>query len=234
MRYLFTTLAVGQKYYDSAINFSNKLIHLDPDVLRIIVTDINDQYPSNTKIIKIEENTHFTVCNAFNYNLKYLAIKEAINFGSEYIIFTDADWIVSDKYDKNKIIQFLKENNEEIDFFFERPHPIGASKRQLDTCFWKHKIEPYGLSDIHTYDQAHVCNEQFMIFKNNNKLKNFVNFWSSRNQLCIEKKVWTFAEGLEIGMSAIDAKMNFNYTFFRTIQNCFEFYDVSGNHYIRF
>jgi hypothetical protein len=234
MKYFFTTLAIGQKYYDSAINFSNKLMDLDPNILRVIVSDIEAEHPSNTKIIKVKNNTQFTVRNTFNYNLKYLAIKEAINFASEYIIFTDADWIISNEYDKAKIIKFLEDSSPEIDFFFERPHAIGDSKRDLNNCFWRHKIEPYGLADIHDYDKAHVCNEQFMIFKNNDKLKNFVNFWSSRNQFCIDKNVWTFAEGVEIGMSAIDADMKSDWSCFRTIENCFEFYDVCGNHYTRF
>jgi hypothetical protein len=207
---------------------------LDQNTLRIIVSDIEAEYPSNTKIIKVENNTQFTVCNTFNYNLKYLAIKEAINFDSKYIIFTDADWIISSGYDKAKIMQFLEENNEEIDFFFERPHTIGDSKRDWNNCFWRHKIEPYGLMDTHKYDKAHVCNEQFMIFKNNSKLKDFVNFWSSRNQFCIDKNIWTFAEGVEMGMSAIDAGMNSEWSSFRTIENCFEFYDICGGHYTRF
>ena len=56
MRYFFTTLAIGQKYYDSAINFSNKLMDLDPNILRVIVSDIEAEHPSNTKIIKVKNN----------------------------------------------------------------------------------------------------------------------------------------------------------------------------------
>lgn len=234
MKYVFTTLAIGQKYYDSSINFSNKLMDLDPNTLKIIVSDIEAEYPSNTRIIKTEENIKSIVCNTFNYNLKYLAIKEAINFDCEYIIFTDADWIISNGYDKNKIIKFLDENDKEIDFFFERPHSIGDSKRDWNNCFWRHKIEPYKLMDTNQYDEAHVCNEQFAIFKNNNKLKSFVEAWSNRNQFCIDNNVWTFAEGVEMGMSAVDADMKSDWSCFRIIENCFEFYDVCGNHYTRF
>jgi hypothetical protein len=234
MRYIFTTLAIGQKYLNSAIEFSNMLTNLDPDPIRIIVSDIEAECPTNTKMIKTEENIQPIVCNTFNYNLKYLAIKEAINFDCEYIIFTDADWIVSKNYDKNKILKFLNENNSEVDFFFERPHQIGQSKLEWDNCFWRHKIEPYKLMDTNKYDEAHVCNEQFMIFKNNDKLKSFVEAWSRRNQFCIDNNVWTFAEGVEMGMSAIDAGMLTQWSNFFTIRDCFEFYDVLGQHYIRF
>ena len=234
MKYLFTTLAIGQKYYDTAMDFSNKLMDLDPDALRIVVSDIDTDHPANTIIIKIEENTQFTICNTFNYNLKYLAIKEALNFDSECIIFTDADWIISKGYENNKIVKFLDDSDPQIDFFFERPHGIGDSKRNLNNCFWRHKIEPYGLMHTDKYDKAHVCNEQFMVFKNNSRLKDFVSFWSSRNQFCIDKNVWTFAEGVEIGMSAIDAGLSSQYTFFSQMNNCFEFYDQSGNLHTRF
>lgn len=234
MRYIFTTLAIGQKYYDSAIKFSNNLFELDPDTIRIIVSDIEAAGPANTKIIKTEDNIESIVCNTFNYNLKYLAIKEAINFDCEYIIFTDADWIISKNYDKNRIFKFLKENSPEVDFFFERPHPIGHSKLEWNNCFWRHKIEPYKLMDTNQYDEAHVCNEQFAIFKNNDKLKSFVEAWAKRNQFCIDNNVWTFAEGVEMGMSAIDAGMLTQWSSFYTINHCFEFYDVRGQHHIRF
>jgi len=234
MKYIFTTLAIGKKYYDLAINFSSKLLDLDPTISRVIVSDIEGEIPKNTKIIKPQNNIVYNICNTFNYNLKYLAIKEAINFDSEYVIFTDADWIISDNYDKNKIFKFLNENNPNVDFFFERPHGIGDSKKDWNNCFWRHKIEPYGLMDTDKYDKAHVCNEQFMIFKNNDKLKEFVRFWSLRNDFSINNNIWAFAEGVEIGMSAIDANMISEYSTFYTINNCFEFYDVCNNHYIRF
>ena len=234
MKYIFTTLAIGQKYYDSAMTFSNSLMELDPETIRIIVSDIETECPTNTRMIKTEEGAQVTVCNTFNYNLKYLALKEAINFDSEYIIFTDADWIVSKNYDRNKILKFLNENSPEVDFFFERPHSIGHSKLDWNNCFWRHKIEPYKLLDTNKYDEAHVCNEQFMLFKNNDKLKFFVEAWAKRNQFCIDNNVWTFAEGVEMGMNAIDAGMLTQWSSFYTINHCFEFYDVLGQHYIRF
>ena len=125
--------------------------------------------------------------------------------------------------------------NPDIDFYFERPHSIGTSKLNLDNnCFWKHKISPYRLLETTKYDNAHVCNEQFMIFKNNEKLERFVESWSEKNQFCIENNVWTFAEGVEIGMSYVDAGMAVRYTNFSTINDCFEFNDISGNLHVRF
>ena len=69
---------------------------------------------------------------------------------------------------------------------------------------------------------------------NNDKLKFFVEAWAKRNQFCIDNNVWTFAEGVEMGMNAIDAGMLTQWSSFYTINHCFEFYDVLGQHYIRF
>lgn len=235
MKYLYTTLAAGKQYFTQAAAFSQRLYNLDPETKHCIVTDYNYpvDYP-NMYIDILPENTTYFIHNYFNYNLKFTAIKFAKRFDSEYIIYVDADWIMSNHYSNNKINNFFIQNDNNIDLFFERPHLIGNSKLDLDNCFWKHKIEPYNLMYTNKYDDAHVCNEQFMIFKNNNKLDLFIESWESRNKFCIDNNVWAFAEGVEIGMSAIDANMNSSPSFFREINHCFEFYDISGNLHIRF
>lgn len=236
IKYAYTTLAAGKKYFDQAEKFAEKLYALDPRASFFIATDNNEystQIP-NTIINLLPPNTTYFIHNYFNYNLKFYAIKFAKEFNVDYIIYVDADWIVSDHYHRDKIQLFFDNQNKTIDFFFERPHLIGQSKIDLDNCFWRHKIEPYNLMDTDKYDQASVCNEQFMIFKNNNKLDRFTESWQDKNEFCITNNVWTFAEGVEIGMSAVDADMNSEASFFREINNCFEFYDILGNLYTRF
>lgn len=232
--FIFTTLAIGQRYHDMAIAFSEKLLSLDPTISRIIVSDIRSDCPPNTTVVEPEPGSQITVCNAFNYNLKYQSIQAALTSEAQYVIFTDADWVMTDSYSTDKILKFLNENHPEIDFFFERPHQIGHSKLNWDNCFWRHKIEPYDLLNTTKYDQAHVCNEQFMILKNNHKLPLFVESWSKNNKFCVENNLWTFAEGVEIGMAAVDAEMLTQWSSFYTISHCFEFHDVSGNLHIRF
>lgn len=232
-KYIYTTLAVGLDYLDKALKFSHDLLDKDPDCQRVIVTDLSvDKKPLNTEIISLEDNTTLRVCNTFNYNLKYQAIKKAIDFNTDYIIYTDADWRIHNQYDKSKFDDFF--NHNQLDFYFERPHLVGAGKTDNWSCFWKHKIQPYNLDKISKYDNAHVCNEQFFILKNNDKLSVFVNEWEKRNQFCIDNNIWTFAEGLEIGMCSIDADMSFSWHELRSLSNCFEFNDISGNLHIRF
>lgn len=232
MKYIFTTLAIGENYLSRAKQFSLDLYEKDSNFSRVIVSDIEDSEIPNTIIVKPPENTVYSVCNYFNYNLKYLAIKAAYEFDTDYIIYVDSDWEIFNQYHPAKIDKFLDNNH--LDFYFERPHAIGASKNDLNNCFWKHKIEPYKLFDTNVYDHAHVCNEQFLIFKKTPKLKVFIDAWEYRNQFSIANNVWAFAEGVEIGMSSVDAGLTSQHTFFSEINNCFKFNDISGNSYIRF
>lgn len=233
IKYIYTTLAIGEKYFYEAIKFSHDLYHKDNNFFRIIVSNISNSNIPNTKTISIPSNSVLKICNYFNYNLKYLAIKEASKINCEYIIYTDADWRIHNEYLKQKIDLFF-ENNTLHDFYFERPHRIGDGKKDGMNCFWKHKINAYNLLDTNIYDDAHVCNEQFLIFKNNDKLKLFIDAWEQKNQFCIDNNIWTFAEGVEIGMSTIDAGINSQYSMFHDLRNCFEFNDISGNLFVRF
>lgn len=237
MKYIYCSLAIGQKYFNSARQFSIDLYNKNIDFTRVIVSDILDDSIPNTIIIPPPTNVVLSVCNAFNYNLKYLAfkaVKENISTRYEYIIYTDADWRIRAEYEANKIQNFLNNHSTDIDIFFERPHIIGTSKYDDWGCFWKHKIQPYNLLNTNKYDSSHVPNEQFLIVKNTDKLSNFINYWSDKNSFCIDNNVWTFAEGVEIGMSYTEAEMVAQWTNFYDIHNCFEFNDVSGNLHIRF
>jgi hypothetical protein len=84
------------------------------------------------------------------------------------------------------------------------------------------------------YDDAHVVNEQFMVFKNNDKFKIFCDRWKERNDFGIQNNIWAFAEGLEIGMSAIDANMTMNWQLMRSLKQCFRFKNNTGIFFERF
>jgi len=232
-KYIYTTLAIGTDYLDRALKFSHELLTKDIDVHRIIISDlIHLDVPSNTTIIPVDADTITRVGNGFNYNLKYQAIEKALNYNFEYIIYTDADWRIHERYNYSKLDMFFDNNT--LDFYFERPHLIGTGKNDEWSCFWKHKIIPYNLNETSKYDNAHVCNEQFFILKNTNKLSVFVEAWKNRNQFCIDNNLWTFAEGVEIGMSVIDAGMTFSWQELRSLSSCFEFNDISGRLHVRF
>jgi hypothetical protein len=235
MSYVFTTIAVGKKYFDSAINFINQLNKISKSQKFLIVTDQPFISVDNVTFVKFDENETKVILKYFNYNLKYIPIMECSKLDYKYVLFFDADWSIHNGYSEIKLLNFLDEfEKSNLDFIYERPHSIGDSKRDLNNCFWKHKIEPYGLMNTNFYDKGQVVNEQFMIFKNNDKLKVFVNKWKERNEFGVKNNIWAFAEGVEIGMSAIDAKMNMDWKKMFELKGFFSFVANTGVTHIRF
>jgi hypothetical protein len=231
MKYVYCTVAVGDRYYKSAVKFAKDLNKKTKDHHVLIVTDQKLKKIKNTTFLKLpKEELKFYPNGCFNYNLKYFPIKCAIDLKPKFILFFDSDWIIDENYHQEKIDKFLNFFEiSEYDFIFERPHGIGESKKDWNNCFWRHKIEPYKLMETDFYDKGHVCNEQFLAFKNNKKLKIFVKAWKKRNNFSIENNIWPFAEGLEIGMSSIDAEMNFTIDGMYLLNSCFKFYSNSSD-----
>lgn len=247
MKYLFCSLCLGKSYADSCIDFSKKLYSFNKSAKHLLVSDQDKKTFNSKNIIFKKFNDELQVRNPtqpehfnFNYNLKYYPIKESINQDVDFIFFIDADWQIDNSengFSIEKIEDLLQWfNKSEYDFLFERPHAIGGSvsKEGLCNCFFKHKIEPFKLSEKCKYKNAHVCNEQFLLFKNNSKLKKFVQAWEDRYHFCVKNNVWQFAEGVEIGMSAADAKMKSTYGWpYDAIRNCFIFETKQGLVYNR-
>jgi hypothetical protein len=235
IEYVFTTIAIGEKYFLNACNFARNLNEISKTHKIVIVTDCDFVEIENVTFINFNKNEVTKIKNYFNYNLKYIPIMECSKKTFEFIIFFDADWDIHDGYNENKFVDFLnsiKESN--FDFIYERPHSIGGSKLDFEKCFWRHKIEPYGLLKTNFYDDAQVVNEQFLIFKNNEKLKIFVQKWKERNEFGVEQDIWAFAEGVEIGMSAVDAKMVMDWKPMFELRNFFKFSTNTGVIHIRF
>jgi hypothetical protein len=236
MRYVFCTIAIGEKYLSSAIKLAQDLNRVSTKHHVLIVSDNVDNVVDNTTMIKIPENTKTFISNIFNYNLKYLPIKYASELEFDYVIFIDADWSLGEGYSQDKIdsvLDFMNTHN--YDFCFERPHLIGQGKHDESRIFWRHKRDFYDLLNTTEFDDGHVVNEQFMIFKNNEKLKTFSSFWESLSNKASESDLWAFAEGVEIGMSSSHSNMSYEYNRWqRLLSNCFIFTTVNDILYKRF
>jgi hypothetical protein len=232
MKYAFTTLATGNKYLMSAVKFAYNLNEKCKSHKMIIATDVDNDPIQNVEFYKIPKERKLTTGRQFNYNLKYFPIQCASDF--DVVIYVDADWRIYEGFEEKKLISFLdKFVKSNIDFLFERPHKIGASKNDSN-CFWKNKIHPYNLLNTPEYDECDVCNEQFLLFRGGNKLKNFCNAWEKRCEYLESIDGWAFAEGVEIGMSAKDAGLISEYSMFRELNQFFKFNSVSGVEYTRF
>lgn len=236
MKYVFCTIAIGEKYLKGAISLALKLNYISDNHHFLVVTDNIPEKINNTTFIKIDEDKKTFIQNIFNYNLKYLPIKVASEMDFDFVFFIDADWSLDVNYSHEKIVEVMSfMNNNDYDFCFERPHRIGDGKLDESQLFWKHKRDFYNLLSTDEFDDGHVCIEQFLIFKNNHKLKKFVSFWESLNKKAEESNLWAYAEGVEIGMSSSHSNMNCEYNKWQIILNkCFSFTSVDGTFYKRF
>jgi len=250
--YYITTLAVHQPYFLNSIEFFKDLSKNTEHALFNITTtaadiiyfetnndckleDILKEYPRITittlddfnKVFKFpleNKSSYFP----FHVNLKSLALKACVISGKkfDYVIYVDADWKMYNKFSESKIITAFSYMEEQgVDAAFERPSKVGPYKTDSE-CFFPDKIKDYNILEHDVWDDAHVFNEQFMIFKNNWKLKLFVLKWEQFLWYSIANGITNYAEGFEIGVSALESKMiSSYYGIFNAITECFYFYN---------
>ena len=207
---LYCTVAVGEYYLNSALNMAKSLNDLSDNHHFLIVTNVKTNDIPNTTIKILPTDTVLFLGDCFNYMLKYYPLYLASEMDYENIIFIDADWRIRPNYDQNKItnlIEFMDNNG--YDVLFERPYPIGHAKLTGRDCIFYHKIDFYHLLETDEYDDGHMCNEQYIVFKNNDKFKIFVNKFKELYDISTRLQLWPFAEGLEMGMSMTVAKMKY-------------------------
>jgi hypothetical protein len=237
MTYLYCTVAVGDFYLNSAINMAKKLNEKSDTHHFLILTNIEiDEVIDNTTIKLIPDDHKLFIKDCFNYMLKYYPLYQASKTIYEYIIFIDADWRIRDTYDQQKIKNLLEcMESQDYDVFFERPYNIGAAKIEGRECIFQHKIAFYDLLNTTEYDEGHMCNEQFILFKNNDKFKIFVEKFKELYELSTSNDIWPFAEGLEMGMSMATAKMKVLWDgWYRIIENMYEFNSKDGGLSVKF
>lgn len=263
MNYYFTTLAIGEEYLKQSLLSHIHIHELTKDAYFNITTsksDINNieeiiglslqslilNYP-RIQITYVENymgDISFPFFSqgygsTFNYNMKVLSFKfyERSEIEFDYLIFMDGDWKIHENFSEEKLKTFfLNMENNNIDFAFERPAKIGNYRQNnFEDCFFDEKLRDYNVLEHNIWDDAHVVNEQFLVFKNNWKLKLFTQKWEQMLWYSIVNKIRNYAEGFEIGVSALESKMNYSWQMFYPLTECFFFYaKYSENKYIKF
>lgn len=263
MNYIFTTLAINEPYFKKSLEFymalhdktkngvfnittSNNDLNRITENIGLTIEELYEKYPK-LKITTIESlNKRFSfplemdgAGFIFNLNLKVLSIKAAMlqNENLDYLIFSDGDWGIYDGFDENKLFNMFKFMDEnQIDFGFERPAKIGDYKKNnYQDCFFMEKIIDYGVDKHNLWDEAEVVNEQFLVFKCNEKLMIFEQKWEQMLWYTIANNIRNYPDGFEIGVSALESKMKHSLSPLRMLSNCFYFYPkYSENMHIRF
>jgi hypothetical protein len=263
MKYYITTLAINEPYFSKSLEFHKKLSERTEHAILNITckqSDIDNfelthgysikEYLSDYPRIQIStietfnsafefdtERSHLHYF-PFNVNLKVLSLKACLkdkdNF--DYALYLDADWDMYDHFDESKVLKCFETMEEhDVDFVFERPAQIGPYKTHSE-CFFPEKIKDYNVLDHDLWDEAHVVNEQILLFKNNWKFRLFVMNWEQFLWYSIANNINNYAEGFEIGVSALEAKMKWSYYgVFEQMSECFYFYDRYKTHkFIKF
>lgn len=237
MKYIFTTLAVGQSYLENARKCYTEYSEKCNADFNITTNEICEVGPKvNLDIFKLNKYHDDGPGFSFYLNLKVLSLKYCLDKGYDYIIFNDADWRMTQNFSEQKIFNmfnYMEKNN--VDFLFERPAKIGDHKKDMSNCFFDRKLKDYNVFEHSKWDDAHVVNEQFLVFKNNWKFRFFVRRWEEFLWYSINNNIRNYPDGFEIGVSALESEMKYDYDAFRhTIPGCFEFHDKTGNLHTRF
>jgi len=237
MKYIFSTLAVGDLYVKNASECYSKYSEKCSGDFNITTNEICEVGSKvNLDLFKLDKYEDGNPGFSFYLNLKVLSLKHCLDKGYDYIIYNDADWRMTDNFSEDKLFNLFNymENND-LDFLFERPSKIGDHKKDMSNCFFDRKLIDYHVFEHTKWDEAHVVNEQFMVFKNTWKFRYFVRRWEEFLWYSIHNNIRNYPDGFDIGVSALEAEMKWDWNSFRSfIPNCFEFYDKLGNLHTRF
>jgi hypothetical protein len=257
MKYYITTLAVGEPYFSKSLEFHKALSQQTEHAFFNITTTEQDiqcfeegvgvsleEYLKEFEKVKVTTlsqfvNPDFTfplrkqdpVDFAFNLNLKVISLKACLQSGNDfdYLFFIDGDWSLHENFQESKIfkaIEYLEYQN--VDFAFERPAQIGPYKTDPN-CFFPQKVRDYNILEHSIWDEAHVVNEQFLLFKNSWKFRLFTQKWEMMLWYSIANNHMNYPDGFEIGIAALESQMKWSfYGVFLALDSCFYFYTKYG------
>lgn len=237
MKYIFTTLAVGDSYLTNASSCYSKYANKCGADFNITTNEkCNVDTKVNLDVFTLDRYDDGNPGFSFFLNLKVLSLKYCLDKNYDYIIYNDADWRMTDNFSEEKLFNLFNHMEEnEYDFLFERPAKIGDHKKNMRDCFFDRKLYDYHTMEHSKWDEAHVVNEQFMVFRNNWKFRYFVRRWEEFLWYTVHNNIRNYPDGFEIGVSALEAEMKWSWDSFRYyLPSCFEFHDKSNNLHIRF
>lgn len=197
----------SKRYLDAAEKLiESNLAYTDFDIL--LLTNKIDLFKhiNNARVTVLNYSELFQEnlisAGKFNMHLKRYPILIAKNFGYNIIIYNDCDCFI-DGWDSKS---FETKIEEDCDIFFvSHANPQLGGLRKAYKHF-QEKIDNE-LNGLYTHDMDEAPNpaETRVIFKNNEKLNLFLEFWDkiSNNN----KNYFTYYDGVYFGTSSIYAKM---------------------------
>jgi len=237
MKYIFTTLAVGQPYLDNATESYSKYSESCTASFNITTNESCVVAPKvNLDLFELDRYDDGNPGFSFFLNLKVLSLKYCLDKEYDYIIYNDADWRMTENFSEDKLFNLFNHmEKNDLDFVFERPSKIGDYKKDMSNCFFDRKMYDYHVFEHDKWDEAHVVNEQFLVFRNNWKFRYFVRRWEEFLWYSIHNNIRNYPDGFDIGVSALEANMKWDWDSFRHyLPDCFEFHDKTNKLHRRF
>jgi hypothetical protein len=154
----------------------------------------------------------------------------------DFVIYIDSDWSVNDKFDESNFLSLFEYmNNNDIDMVYERPGLIKDHKDDPDSLV-KLKMIDYGIYEHTKWDDANVMNEQFVVYRNNWKFNFYIQRWEQFFWYSVKNNINNFAEGLEMGICALESEMKLALVneVSHIINETFYFYNRMGVKFLRY
>lgn len=212
MKICVTTLCIetngGSRYIDKCRNLINSHVNFtnyDIIVLTNRFDNLHDLSSDRVKLINYDDRFKDPIVSArlFNMHLKRHSILVAQELGYDIIFYNDCDCFI-DGWDHESFTKFCL-----MDFdvaYVSHVNPQLGELRRSYTHFQDKVINEFGDLYYPELDRSPNPNETRVIFKNNEKLKNFILFWdkiSDRNN-----NYNTYYDGVYFGTSSVHSKMN--------------------------
>lgn len=184
-----------------------KYTNFDILVLTNVPNSFKEYVSNSVTVVDYDDkfNEPITYRNKFNMHLKRLPLKLGSELDYDIIYFNDCDCFITG-WDNKSYIELIKEEYDVI--FPTRTNKLGSVK--IQNPIYQKKIDSE-LGDLFCkeFDEAPMTAETFIIFKNNNKLKKFLEFWDK----IVERSSnpFTYYCALYYGTSTINAGMNYTY-----------------------
>lgn len=205
------TLCICLDDSDKNIHNTKKLIESNLkytkfDILVLTNKPLEFKEIEDARLIVVDYDSNFVETkisgNKFNMHLKRYPISLAKKMKYDVVFYNDCDCYIDGWDDES----FEKKINEEYDVFFPRHANPQLGDLIKNYKHFKDKVEQE-FGDLYTPDMDMSPNpaETRIIFKNNEKLDAFLDFWdkiSNRN-----KNFFTYYDGVYFGTSSIFAKM---------------------------
>lgn len=207
-----TLFDINSRYLDNYLQPCIKLIdgylkHTNFDILILTNSPYSLKDKVNKRVHIVDYRKEYTEpifsAGKFNMHIKRLAIEKGSNLGYDIIYHHDCDCYIEGWDQKS----FDEVTAQPFDIYFPTPSrpQLGGLRKQYKIYQDKINLE-FGDLYEDRFDLSPNAAETFIIFKNNSKLKKFLEFWNKIAEQ--NNNFFTYYCGVYFGTSCIYADMN--------------------------